>query len=116
MKDYKGPLIEDGSKSKNLFSASLINQEGIFDRVVKENFEDLPEEHKELVSWINEQLVIGNEYARSDPGFTDGTLSRTLPVPKLNNLRADLVTGVNFLRLMEVSQASSQSAFQGREK
>jgi len=102
MKDYRGPQIEDGSKSKNLFSASLIEQDNVLDRVVKENFADLPEEQKELVTWINEQLELGYENAEADPGFSASTLSRKRPVPKLNNLRADIVSGVNLLRLLEV--------------
>lgn len=101
MKGYHGPTIEDGSKTRNLFSASLINQEGIFDKVVKESFADLPEEQKELVTWVNNQIVLGHEHAETDPGFTDQTLSKTQPIPKINNLRADLVTGVILLRLLE---------------
>jgi len=101
MKGYTGPMIEDGSKTRNLFSASLINQEGIFDRIVKENFADLPENQKDLVTWFNHQIVLGHESALADPGFLENMLSRTTPVPKLNNLRADIVTGVNLLRLLE---------------
>ena len=100
-KGYKGPVIEDGSKTRNLFSASLINQEGIFDRVVKEDFATLPEAQRELVTWLNLQLVLGHEHASQDPGFSDTTLSKIAPVPKINNLRADLVTGVNLLRVLE---------------
>jgi len=102
VKGYKGPVIEDGSKSRNLFSASLINQEGVLDKIPKESYDQLSPEHKALVDWFNEQLEKGYQHALSDPIFAS-SLSKSSPPTKIQNLRADLVSGVQLLRLLEVS-------------
>lgn len=60
---YTGPVIEDSSKARNLFAASLMNKFELLDDGPAVPYEELPRHKKQLVDWVNAELSNRDELA-----------------------------------------------------
>ena len=89
---YDGPLIEDSTDSRNLFSASLVGASFSLGNV--EAYETLPPDQREIVDWVNGQ------FERRPPGFEVAGMSSDSK--RIQNLRSNLKNGVVLLELIEV--------------
>lgn len=99
---YKGPVIEDASKTKDLWSESLImnelKEDGDADstpvrsiisataRLLMPSLQELGAEERELVAWVNSQLA-----------------KSAFPIKQIRNLSSSVRSGVALMRLVEVS-------------
>eukprot|EP01117_Protostelium_nocturnum_P004932 TRINITY_DN1787_c0_g1_i1.p1 TRINITY_DN1787_c0_g1~~TRINITY_DN1787_c0_g1_i1.p1 ORF type:complete len:1092 (+),score=516.84 TRINITY_DN1787_c0_g1_i1:87-3362(+) len=103
--DYKGPQMEeeDISKTKSLFSSSLVETELDFLSQENEGEEATEKEEKELVAWVNSQL------AKSDSKDKNNN-----PL-KIKNLGASLRSGVKLIELLKVLTQSTHVGSYVRE-
>lgn len=85
MDSWKGPVIEDATKTKNLWAESLVIQEINPEEGVEEDTGPLPPEQLELVEWVNNQLG-----------------KHVPPYPSIKNLSSNMRSGVVLIRLLEV--------------
>jgi len=99
---YTGPVIEDSLDSRNLFSASLVDDS--FSSEVVDAYEDLPPNQREIVDWVNDQ------FEKRPPGFEVGP-SSTDSGKRLQNLRSDMKSGVVLLELVELLTKTSVGSY-----
>jgi len=84
MEGWKGPVIGDTTKTKNLWAESLSIQEMNPEDGI-EDTKPLTSEQQELLEWVNTQLE-----------------KHVPPIPPIKNLSSNMRSGVILIQLVEV--------------